>query len=75
MNRYCMLQFITDRDPDDVAIMYPIHKGHWVKHEEAQAKIDFAIEILSSLKALDINKNTPEELNILVDTAVEQLKK
>lgn len=59
---------------DDAATMYLCPDGKYVSFEDYQRKMDFAIEILMNLKASDVSKNTPAELNMIVDVAIENLR-
>ena len=67
--------WIQDMLCEDVAQLIPHERGAWVKYGDAEEKINFSIEILSNLKASDISKNSPEQLNTIVDHAIEVLKK
>ena len=60
--------------PDNCSIMYGNNDGYFVKYDDHKDKIDFAIEILNNLKNCKVSLNSPEELNLIVDRAIENLK-
>ena len=69
IDKYCMIQFIESPDPDSVSIMYRMDGGEWVKHSDAQEKIDM---LRDGLKHLRHSKSgSMEQYNNYVDNLLE----
>ena len=70
-----MIQFCRAGDePDDISQMYQIKDGKYVLYVDAKETIEFAIEVLCSLRDCSQNNNSAEYLNLVCDRAVEELK-
>ena len=61
--------------PDNCSIMYGNDEGEFVLHSEYKYKIEFAVEVLTNLKNCKVALTTPDQLNLIVDSAIEELRK
>lgn len=57
--------------PDDAALLYPNTGGKWVEYNEAAERISFLVEALINLKNCNVRMNTPEQLNLYVNSVLE----
>lgn len=58
---------------DDAAMMREHSEGDYVLYSDHKAKKDLAIDVLTSLKLVNLNNTSANELNTIVSQAIEAL--
>lgn len=71
MKTYDLILFQEVDNPEDIAMMYPVEGGKWVKAEEAQESIDFLVEALKNLRGHTISRETTGALNDYITRVLE----
>ena len=61
---------VDDRYSDDVVMMYETSSGEYVLNEDANAKINFLVDVIINLKQHDSRKTDRQALNTYLDSVL-----